>query len=117
MELQNRANITIHVGDPEPSLNGEHDYILHAVVTKEDHYRCVVTQDNICHQIYSKETLVPVSSGNDPLIGGMIGCIIVIGVLAAAVAFLLYKLHRNRNSSGQQDDKTNGATSPPKRST
>ncbi|MEQ2219980.1 hypothetical protein ILYODFUR_000639 [Ilyodon furcidens] len=62
MELQNRANITIPAGAPEPSRNGNHDYILHAVVTKEDYYHCVVTQDNICHQISSKENLVQVTS-------------------------------------------------------
>ncbi|MED6285861.1 hypothetical protein CHARACLAT_033530 [Characodon lateralis] len=63
MELQNRANITVPAGAPEPSPNGNHDYILHAVVTKEDYYHCVVTQDNICHKISSKGTLVLVSSG------------------------------------------------------
>ncbi|XP_047204804.1 polymeric immunoglobulin receptor-like [Girardinichthys multiradiatus] len=51
-------------------------------------------------------------NGNGLLIGGLIGGIIVIGVLTAAVAFLLYKRRRNRNSSGKQDDKTNGANHP-----
>ncbi|XP_047216108.1 V-set domain-containing T-cell activation inhibitor 1-like isoform X2 [Girardinichthys multiradiatus] len=63
MEFQNRANFTVSAGAPQPSPNGINEYILRHYVTKEDHYHCVVTQDNICHQISSEENLVHVTSG------------------------------------------------------
>ncbi|XP_038162107.1 uncharacterized protein LOC119797212 [Cyprinodon tularosa] len=56
MELKNRTGDTVYAKDPT-----DDDITLLTVVTKEDHYYCVLTQEEICHQAKTEE--VHVSSG------------------------------------------------------
>lgn len=64
MEVQNSGNITVNGEAPKITPNGNYfDVILQVVVTKKDHYHCVVKQEDLCHQIYSKQTFVHVPSG------------------------------------------------------
>ncbi|XP_043977668.1 CD276 antigen homolog isoform X2 [Gambusia affinis] len=64
MEVQNSGNMTVAEA-ANITRNGNYfDAILQVVVTKKDHYHCVVKQEDICHQIYSKPTFVHVTPGN-----------------------------------------------------
>ncbi|XP_072237654.1 cell adhesion molecule 3-like isoform X1 [Leuresthes tenuis] len=62
-------------GNPVPAENvtvtekkGYYDTILFGYVTKEDHYRCVVQQKEICHQINSKDIWINPGAASEPSI-------------------------------------------------
>ncbi|MEQ2222665.1 hypothetical protein ILYODFUR_028654, partial [Ilyodon furcidens] len=88
VELQNSANVTVNIKPPEISTKGNYfDVILLTVVKKKDYYHCVVKQEDICHQINSKQILVSVPSGetvNPRNTGLKIG----LGVGAGVVGFV-----------------------------
>ncbi|XP_053267028.1 butyrophilin-like protein 2 isoform X2 [Pleuronectes platessa] len=60
VQWQNRAGDLVPAEEPQVTeRGGRYDIILQTTVTKTDHYRCVSTQEEINHQIYT-ETYVPV---------------------------------------------------------
>ncbi|CAB1433855.1 unnamed protein product [Pleuronectes platessa] len=60
VQWQNRAGDIVPAEEPQVSeRGGRYDIILQTTVTKTDHYRCVSTQEEINHRIYT-ETYVPV---------------------------------------------------------
>ncbi|XP_053267092.1 butyrophilin-like protein 2 [Pleuronectes platessa] len=70
----------------EPQVSereGRYDIILQTTVTKTDIYRCVSTQEEIHHQIYT-ETYVPV-----PDAGGMVPVWVVVSAAVVAVFLTL----------------------------
>lgn len=82
MELQNSAYVMVKAENTKISQNGRYfDIILEAVVTKKDYYHCAVTQEEICHQIYSQKTMVHIPYGKLLLncIGGLNICKMKIG--------------------------------------
>ncbi|XP_060926026.1 uncharacterized protein LOC133000178 [Limanda limanda] len=90
---QNRAGDVVPAEEPQVSeRGGSYDIILQTTVTKTDHYRCVSTQEEINHQIYT-ETYVP---GHDNLFedksststSGVMAAIITI-ILALVIALLV----------------------------
>uniref|UniRef100_A0A8D3D7R7 Ig-like domain-containing protein n=1 Tax=Scophthalmus maximus TaxID=52904 RepID=A0A8D3D7R7_SCOMX len=61
VQWQDRAGNIVPAEEPQVSeRGGSYDIVLQTTVTKTDHYRCVSTQDEINHQIYS-ETFVHIS--------------------------------------------------------
>ncbi|KAF0034729.1 hypothetical protein F2P81_012487 [Scophthalmus maximus] len=78
VQWQDRAGNIVPAEEPQFSeRGGSYDIVLNTTVTKTDYYRCVSTQDEINHQIYS-ETYVPlhgpvvinmvVNEGNDAIL-------------------------------------------------
>ncbi|XP_037619552.1 hemicentin-1-like [Sebastes umbrosus] len=62
VEWQDSAGNILPAEEPQVSeRGGSYDVILNATVTKTDHYRCVVTQETIGHQV-SAETFVHISA-------------------------------------------------------
>ncbi|KAM3621846.1 uncharacterized protein V6R79_016887 [Siganus canaliculatus] len=65
---------------------GSYDIILQTTVTKTDRYRCVSTQDEIKHQVYT-ETLIYISGGSTGLLpgwtAGIVGLCMVVFVLTS----------------------------------
>ncbi|XP_047195198.1 butyrophilin-like protein 9 [Hippoglossus stenolepis] len=60
VQWQNRAGDIVPAEEPQVSeRGGSYDIILQTTVTKTDHYRCVSTQKEINHQIFT-ETYIPV---------------------------------------------------------
>ncbi|XP_015256200.1 PREDICTED: programmed cell death 1 ligand 1-like [Cyprinodon variegatus] len=64
MELQNDSNVTLKYEVNNASPNGKYfDIILRAVVTEEGYYHCVLTQNEICHQISSERSRMVMPRG------------------------------------------------------
>ncbi|XP_039971744.1 butyrophilin subfamily 2 member A2-like [Xiphias gladius] len=82
VEWQDRAGNILPAKEPEVTeRGGSYDIILQTTVTKTNHYRCVSTQEEISHQIYS-ETYVHIS-------GSSAGEVVTAGVGSLVLSVLL----------------------------
>ncbi|XP_015256587.1 PREDICTED: butyrophilin subfamily 2 member A2-like [Cyprinodon variegatus] len=87
MELKNDADVTFKPEDNKISQNGSYfDITLLAVVTEEGFYHCVLTQEDICHQISSEKSRVVMPSDE---IAGHLKIAIIIAVVLGIVAVIL----------------------------
>ncbi|KAM8756458.1 uncharacterized protein AB9X84_009653 [Acanthopagrus schlegelii] len=78
---------------------GSYNIVLQAAVTKTDTFRCVVTQEEISHQIYA-ETYASVSGSNTvAIVGGVFGgAALMIIFLVVVIIILCYKLRDKKKS-------------------
>ncbi|KAM9333890.1 butyrophilin-like protein 1 [Symphorus nematophorus] len=84
VEWQDRAGNKLPAEEPQVTdRGGSYDIVLQATVTKTDDYRCVVTQEEICHQA-SNEIFVPVpgSAGHVAADVAVTLVVALVGVLA-----------------------------------
>ena len=59
VQWQNRAGDIVPAEEPQVSeRGGRYDIILQTTVTKTDHYRCVSTQEEIHHEIYTETYII-----------------------------------------------------------
>ncbi|XP_047188440.1 V-set and immunoglobulin domain-containing protein 1 isoform X6 [Scophthalmus maximus] len=115
VQWQNRAGNIVPAEEPQVSeRGGSYDIVLNTTVTKTDHYRCVSTQDEINHQIYS-ETFVHISENHTGrmvavgvpvgvVVGAVVGAVVLSLFVGAVVLFVLKKnrhiiLQRNKNQT------------------
>ncbi|XP_051263173.1 butyrophilin subfamily 2 member A1-like isoform X5 [Dicentrarchus labrax] len=107
VEWKDRAGNILPAEEPQVSdRGGSYDVTLLTTVTKTDHYRCVVTQEEIHHQTHSEtyvfiyEKLRKESSSKGWLLGG--GLVLLVLTVAAVLALVWFikrrriKEHRSR---------------------
>ncbi|XP_044039352.1 hemicentin-1-like isoform X3 [Siniperca chuatsi] len=88
LQWQDSAGNNLSAEEPQVSERGSrYNIILQTTVTKTDRYRCVATQEDINHQIYT-ETYVFISGSSTGWIA--FGVLLVVGV----VGVLLYVLYK-----------------------
>ncbi|XP_015259962.1 PREDICTED: butyrophilin subfamily 1 member A1-like isoform X2 [Cyprinodon variegatus] len=86
MELKNDADVAFKPEVYKVFQNGSYfDIVLIAVVTEEGYYHCVLTQKDICHQIFSKRSKVLMTSE----IAGHLEIVIIIAIVLAIAAVVL----------------------------
>ncbi|XP_069387350.1 CD276 antigen homolog isoform X1 [Paralichthys olivaceus] len=91
----------------EPQVSergGRYDIILQTTVTKTDHYRCVSTQEEIHHEIYT-ETYVIVPDTRTALIGGLAGGAILTLLVVGVIGLVLYFMHKRKTSPKSSSDR------------
>ncbi|XP_078027895.1 V-set and immunoglobulin domain-containing protein 1-like isoform X2 [Epinephelus lanceolatus] len=114
LQWQDSAGNKLPAEELQVSEREGHHYItLNTRVTKSDRYRCVVTQEEISHQIYEetfvfiRETVCEDSSSKVAvgwLFGaGVLGAFIVVAALALLVAMRFITINRNKGSPLQED--------------
>uniref|UniRef100_A0A3Q3JWG6 Ig-like domain-containing protein n=1 Tax=Monopterus albus TaxID=43700 RepID=A0A3Q3JWG6_MONAL len=85
---------------PKPQLQwqdrGRYDVILNTTVTKTDHYRCVVTQEEISHEVYSEIDVNISGSGYHTLVVVVLCVVVVLGV---ALYIFWYKKRGRRQKN------------------
>ncbi|XP_041818959.1 hemicentin-1-like isoform X2 [Chelmon rostratus] len=116
VEWQDSAGNVLHAEEPQVSERGGHFYItLNTTVTKTGRFRCVATQQEINHKIYT-EIYVHINdqTSTKVIIGVSVGvlCGIVVGVV---VGFHLARSRNCCNKGSTQDkrDQTAGKESEP----
>ncbi|XP_038547964.1 butyrophilin subfamily 1 member A1-like isoform X1 [Micropterus salmoides] len=104
VEWQDSAGNKLPAEEPQVSERGGSFYIiLQTTVMKTDNYRCVATQEEIRHQIYTEiyvyicEKLFSKGDVTRWFFGGIIlGAVIVVAVLALLVATKFITVRRNK---------------------
>ncbi|XP_042262469.1 butyrophilin-like protein 1 [Thunnus maccoyii] len=72
--------------EPKESERGGHyDIILETIVTKTDNYRCVATQKEISHQIYSDIYVYISGSSTGRIVGAVFGVVVFLGVAGCCI--------------------------------
>ncbi|XP_026163075.1 butyrophilin subfamily 2 member A2-like isoform X4 [Mastacembelus armatus] len=84
LQWQDSGGNMVPAKDPQVTdRGGSYDIILQTTVTKTDHYRCVATQEEIHHQVYT-ETYVYISVPESPtgwIVAGVLAVLLVVFVL------------------------------------
>ncbi|XP_014832014.1 PREDICTED: uncharacterized protein LOC106909985, partial [Poecilia mexicana] len=109
MELHNSDNKSVgQLVDNGISQNRQ--YFIFSV-TEEDHYRCLVKQEEFCHQLYSEESFVLISGDDKGLSPGYVAVIVIVIVAFILSAILnitlLYFRWKRKRSSGDRTDIAN----------
>ncbi|XP_047439472.1 CD276 antigen homolog isoform X4 [Mugil cephalus] len=104
-------NNTVTAEEPQVTESeGKYNIILKTTVKKSDVYRCVSTQEEICHQVYQniqvplqeKTTAEPVTQGFS--VGVVAALVVIIVILVIVLAVVLYF---KRNPKGSLSTRTN----------
>ncbi|XP_051263176.1 butyrophilin-like protein 1 isoform X8 [Dicentrarchus labrax] len=109
VEWKDRAGNILPAEEPQVSdRGGSYDVTLLTTVTKTDHYRCVVTQEEIHHQTHSEtyvfiyEKLRKESSSKGWLLGG--GLVLLVLTVAAVLALVWFIKRRRIKERHQRED-------------
>ncbi|XP_047439471.1 butyrophilin subfamily 3 member A2-like isoform X3 [Mugil cephalus] len=119
-------NNTVTAEEPQVTESeGKYNIILKTTVKKSDVYRCVSTQEEICHQVYQniqvplqeKTTAEPVTQGFS--VGVVAALVVIIVILVIVLAVVLYfkrnpkgSLSTRTNSDKREADKSGEAQHP-----
>uniref|UniRef100_UPI0037E9B3FE butyrophilin-like protein 2 n=1 Tax=Semicossyphus pulcher TaxID=241346 RepID=UPI0037E9B3FE len=106
VEWRNSSENILPAKEPQVTeRGGRYDIILQTTVTKTDHYSCVVTQEEICHQIEDEISMyIHDESSAGWIVAGVIG-ILFVGVVGVVVVLVhkLYKSKKGRTAVPQTD--------------
>ncbi|KAM9361378.1 uncharacterized protein ABDE67_022437 [Symphorus nematophorus] len=103
VEWQDRAGNKLPAEEPQVTeRGGSYDIVLQTTVTKTDHYSCVVTQEEICHQAKAETHVFISGPSTGWIFAAVLGPLIIVGVLAVLYKKGCIKLDCKKGQRGEE---------------
>ncbi|XP_051270746.1 butyrophilin-like protein 1 [Dicentrarchus labrax] len=88
VEWKDSAGNILPAKEPQVTeRGGSYNVILQATVTKADNFTCVVTQNDINHQISAETVAAPLNESTGWIVGAVFITLIVVGVILAVLVW------------------------------
>ncbi|XP_036958152.1 hemicentin-2-like isoform X1 [Acanthopagrus latus] len=99
----------------ETERGDSYDIVLQTTLTKTDNFRCVVTQEEINHQIYAEIDANISGSNTGWIVAGVVSLLLVVAIIVAGVLAVLYIKKSNKQYCAKDKNSSkeeNGQTEP-----
>ncbi|KAM8757402.1 CD276 antigen-like isoform 3-T3 [Acanthopagrus schlegelii] len=112
VEWKDSSGNILPVKDLKETERGDsYDIVLQTAVTKTDNFRCVVTQEEINHQIYAEIYANINGSNTGAIVGGVVSLLSVVAVVAV-VFYFKNRIKQIRAEYKNSSKEENGQTEP-----